>query len=825
MTRAGQLARAELTPDGFWLREGIRYGLALGIAIAIALAGNVPHAFWVALGTLSVLRSNALSTGYTVAQSLLGTFIGFLAAAGLVSITSSDWFLWTLLPIAVFLSAYTPSAVHFVLGQASFTIFVVVLFNLLEPQGWKTGLVRLGDIAVGTVVSLVVSVVFWPRGASATLRTTAMQAIAAGGRFIATAAEARVGRPAGHPAEAEVVRARRAAIGADRRAGEAYVAFLGERGKRRMPADTGASLISVGLLLQLAGVALDATTAPTFTGASFDTAGGQLAAEADELARRLERPEAAAPAAESWVGRDTASLAACIADPAAADAAPDIVSLAWVGAWLRHVGFLADRAAGGRAGVGGGDIPPLVGGVAAVAWTAMPATDLDQIVNLCKRRGFVYPSAEIYGGFRSAYDYGPLGALMLRNIKDAWIRSMVQKRDDVVLIDAADPRPAAGVGGQRPPRQLHRPARRLHQLQEPLPARQARRPEHVPELRQARHVHRGPPVQPDVQDPRRPGRGRRRRSPTCARRRRRACSSTSATCCRPTRKKPPFGIAQVGKSFRNEITPQNWIFRTREFEQMEMEFFVPPAESAKWYEYWCDERLDWYVRPRHPGRHAAPARPRRRRAVALLGRHVRRRVPVPVGLGRARGHRPAHRLRPQAAHAALGGEARLLRPGRPTSATRRTSSSRRPAPRARWPPSCCRPTTRTWSTARRAPCCGCIPASRRTRSPCCRCRRRRRSTPLAHEVRKTLSERYMVDYDETQAIGRRYRRQDEIGTPLCVTVDFDSLDDKAVTIRDRDTTEQVRVPIDDLAGRDRRAPRVLSVRGSSAPAVTFSLHE
>ena len=347
LTRTVQLAGAQLTPDGFWLREAVRYGLALGIAIAIALAGNVPHAFWVALGTLSVLRSNALSTGYTVAQSLLGTFIGFLAAAGLVSITSSDWFLWTLLPIAVFLSAYTPSAVHFVLGQASFTIFVVVLFNLLEPQGWKTGLVRLGDIAVGTVVSLVVSVVFWPRGASATLRTTAMEAIAAGGRFIATAVEARVGRRAGHPAEAEaeVVRARRAAIGADRRAGEAYVAFLGERGQRRMSPDTGASLVSVGLLLQLAGVALDATTAPTVRCASFDTAGAQLADEADEVARRLGRPEAAAPAAESWVGRDTTSLAACIADPAAAVAAPDIVSLAWVGAWLRHVGFLADRAA------------------------------------------------------------------------------------------------------------------------------------------------------------------------------------------------------------------------------------------------------------------------------------------------------------------------------------------------------------------------------------------------------------------------------------------------------------------------------------------------
>jgi uncharacterized membrane protein YccC len=343
-TRAGQLARAQLTPDGFWLREGIRYGLALAIAIAIALAGDVPHAFWVALGTLSVLRSNALSTGYTVAQSLLGTFMGFLAAAGLVSITSSDWFLWTLLPITVFLSAYTPSAVHFVLGQASFTVFVVVLFNLLEPQGWKTGLVRLGDIAVGATVSLVVSVVFWPRGASATLRTTAMAAIAAGGRFIATVVEARFGR-AGLPAEADVVRSRRAAIGADRRAGEAYVAFLGERGQRRMPADTGASLVSVGVLLQLAGAALDATTAPKVTGGPFDTARAELTDEAAELARRLDRPDATGPAAESWVGCDTASLAACIADPAAADAAPDIVALAWVGAWLRHVGFLADRAA------------------------------------------------------------------------------------------------------------------------------------------------------------------------------------------------------------------------------------------------------------------------------------------------------------------------------------------------------------------------------------------------------------------------------------------------------------------------------------------------
>ena len=147
----------------------------------------------------------------------------------------------------------------------------------------------------------------------------------------------------------------------------------------------------------------------------------------------------------------------------------------------------------------------------------MPATELDQIVNLCKRRGFVYPSAEIYGGFRSTYDYGPLGSLLLRNVKDAWVRSMVQQRDDVVLIDAADPRPAPGVGGVRPPRELHRPARRLHELQEPLPRRQARRPRTPARAAARRHVHRGPRVQPDVQDPGRAGRGSGRRRLPAAR--------------------------------------------------------------------------------------------------------------------------------------------------------------------------------------------------------------------------------------------------------------------------------------------------------------------
>ena len=131
----------------------------------------------------------------------------------------------------------------------------------------------------------------------------------------------------------------------------------------------------------------------------------------------------------------------------------------------------------------------------------------DKVVNLCKRRGFVFPSAEIYGGFRSTYDYGPLGVLMLRNVKDAWWRSMVQLRDDVVGLDASILSPPAVWEASGHLAELHRPARRLPRVQGAVPARQARRPEHLPELRQARHLHRGPAVQPHVQDQRRAGGG------------------------------------------------------------------------------------------------------------------------------------------------------------------------------------------------------------------------------------------------------------------------------------------------------------------------------
>ena len=223
----------------------------------------------------------------------------------------------------------------------------------------------------------------------------------------------------------------------------------------------------------------------------------------------------------------------------------------------------------------------------------MPASDLEQIVNLCKRRGFVYPSAEIYGGFRSSYDYGPLGSLMLRNVKDAWVRSMVQQRDDVVLIDAA-------ILG---PPQVFEASGHLANFSDPLvdctvcnrrfredqlEARDCSQKMKGCTFTEARafnlmfQTHAGPVEGEGATVYMRPETAQ-------------GMFVNFANVLQTSRKKPPFGIAQVGKSFRNEITPGNFIFRTREFEQMEMEFFVPPAESAKWYEYWCETRMQWYI--------------------------------------------------------------------------------------------------------------------------------------------------------------------------------------------------------------------------------------
>jgi glycyl-tRNA synthetase len=425
----------------------------------------------------------------------------------------------------------------------------------------------------------------------------------------------------------------------------------------------------------------------------------------------------------------------------------------------------------------------------------MPASDLEQVVNLCKRRGFVFPSAEIYGGFRSSYDYGPLGSLMLRNVKDAWVRSMVQQRDDVVLIDAA-------ILG---PPQVFEASGHLSNFSDPLvdctvcnrrfredqlEARDCPQKMKGCTFTEARafnlmfQTHAGPVEGEGATVYMRPETAQ-------------GMFVNFANVLQTSRKKPPFGIAQVGKSFRNEITPGNFIFRTREFEQMEMEFFVPPAESAKWYDYWCETRMQWYID---------------------LG--------IPADMLRLRAHEAD-----ELSHYSSGtsdiefkfpwgwGELEGIAQRTDFDLNRHAEFSKQKldyfdqATNERYVPYVVEPAAganRTMAAfllaaydedvvneeprtvlrlhPRLAPYqVAILPLSKKDSL-----------TPLADQIFSTLSKRYYCDYDETQAIGRRYRRQDEIGTPYCITVDFDSLEDGQVTIRERDTTQQERVSIDRL---------------------------
>ena len=281
------------------------------------------------------------------------------------------------------------------------------------------------------------------------------------------------------------------------------------------------------------------------------------------------------------------------------------------------------------------------------------------------------------------------------------------------------------------------------------------------------------------------------------------------------RRKPPFGIAQVGKSFRNEITPGNFIFRTLEFEQMEMEFFVPPAEADEWYRYWIDERLAWYtrygIRPSHLRVRAA----RRRRAVPLLERHERHRVPLPDRLVRARGHREPRRVRPhRSTREHSGTKLEWVDSG---SGERFTPHVIEPAAgvnRSMLAFLCDAYDEEVVGERERtvlrlhpeiAPVkVAVLPLVPRDEGMATRAR------TLHEELRRVM----VAEYDDSGQIGRRYRRQDEIGTPWAVTVDEQTLEDDTVTIRDRDSLAQERVAI----GRVREALLDRLAAGWTPPA-------
>jgi len=432
--------------------------------------------------------------------------------------------------------------------------------------------------------------------------------------------------------------------------------------------------------------------------------------------------------------------------------------------------------------------------------SATPEPDpalFDKIVNLSKRRGFVFPSAEIYGGFRSTYDYGPLGVLLLRNVKDAWWRSMVQMRRDVVGIDASILSPPAVWEASGHLANFTDPLVDCKECKERFRLDKLEDPETCPscgatgsftEPRQFNlmfKTHAGPVEGAGTVVYLRPETAQ-------------GMFVNFRNVLETARKKPPFGIAQIGKSFRNEITPGNFVFRTREFEQMELEFFVPPDEADQWYEYWCQARFDWYVE------HGIPAERLRLRAhdPDELSHYSRGTSDVeflfPWGWDELEGiaNRGDYDLTQHAKHSGekleyfdqATGERYVPHVVEPAAGATRTMMAFLMAAydEERLPDG----ETRTvlHLHPRLAPYkVAVLPLSKKEEL-----------TTVARDVFDLLAPHLMCDYDETQAIGRRYRRQDEIGTPLCVTIDFDTLDDRAVTVRDRDTMAQVRVPIDDL---------------------------
>ena len=435
------------------------------------------------------------------------------------------------------------------------------------------------------------------------------------------------------------------------------------------------------------------------------------------------------------------------------------------------------------------------------------ATDLvtmDKIVALCKRRGFIFPSSEIYGGLGSTYDYGHYGVLLKTNVKNEWWRSMLQERDDIVALDSAilqHPRvwEASGhLAGFTDPlvdckackqrfRADHVDPEEMCPAKAGLPKTEDRRHEFT-EVRQFNLM-----FQTTVGPVEETGSKAYLRPETAQ-----GIFINFKNVLQFSRKKPPFGIAQVGKSFRNEITPGNFIFRTREFEQMEMEFFVPPSEGPEWYQYWKDERYRWYedlgIRPDHLQM--------REHDPDELSHYSSGTADVeylfPIGWSELEGvaNRTDFDLK---RHTEFSGEKLEYFDGQ---------TKERYVPHVIEPAAGADRATLAFLVdaydeeqvegesrtvlklhPRLAPVkVAILPLVKKDGQP-----------ELAHELHALLRGRMQAEYDEGGSIGKRYRRQDEIGTPWCVTVDHQSLEDRTVTVRDRDSLEQDRVHVDELA--------------------------
>ncbi len=426
---------------------------------------------------------------------------------------------------------------------------------------------------------------------------------------------------------------------------------------------------------------------------------------------------------------------------------------------------------------------------------ARPEVQFETIVSLCKRRGFVFPSSDIYGGIGGFWDYGPLGVEMKNNIKRAWWKAVVQDRDDVVGVETSiimNPRVWEASG-------------HVATFTDPMI-----------DCKACKHRFRADHVEGDV-------------CPECGARGQfteprqfnlmfrtfvgPVQDDASVVYLRPEtaqgmfvnfenvlnsmRKKLPFGIAQIGRSFRNEITPGNFIFRDREFEQMEMEYFCKPGTDDHWHEHWIEQRLSWF---KDLG--ILPERLRiRPHSQDELSHYSKATSDIeylfPMGWSELEGianrtdfdltqharasgkslsyfdEESGEHIVPYVIEPAAGVDRALLTFLFDAYEEEEVRGERRVLLRLH---------------PRLAPVkVAILPLSRNEKL-----------APLSSDVAALVRPHFVTQFDDAQSIGRRYRRQDEIGTPLCVTIDFDSLEDHAVTIRERDSMDQVRVRIEEL---------------------------
>ncbi len=442
----------------------------------------------------------------------------------------------------------------------------------------------------------------------------------------------------------------------------------------------------------------------------------------------------------------------------------------------------------------------------------------ESLVSLCKRRGFVYPTGEIYGGTRSAWDYGPLGVELKENVRRQWWRTMVQARDDVVGLDSAVilPRQVWEASGHVEAfvdpltecRSCHKRFRADH-LEEAYEAKHGRAPTSLEQLGCPNCGNRGTFTEPRMFNgllsthlgPVESEEGLHYLRPETAQ----GIFVNFANVMQSARKKPPFGIAQTGKGFRNEISPGNFIFRTREFEMMEMEFFVEPGTDEQWHEYWLQERWNWYVdlglSPENLRYFEHPAEKRSHYSTRTVDIEYR------FGFGGTEfselegiANRTDFDLTTHAKHSGVDltyfdqekGERWTPYVIEPAAGLTRSvlaflleAYDEDEAPNAKGG---IERRTVMRLDPRLAPVkVAVLPLSRNADL-----------SPKARAVAAALRRSWAVEFDDAGAIGRRYRRQDEIGTPYCVTVDFETLTDDAVTVRDRDTMAQQRVDIDGL---------------------------